>query len=190
MDALKRYAGTGILLLIGWGVDVIPGNDSWLPSIIIWSLAFIWAALIGISWLSEKKQPRFSRSEGVRLGDTVDADVKKGGYEIPTWEFYTRNAKNRKVGDKNQPIQSIRFIEPIDKIVKVGELPRTISLESSRWKRLMYWLLRTAEPQIIVKEFSKDGLLFDENFTWNKKILIELYNDEPTLQNVKTPIVK
>jgi len=42
---LYQWGAVGILSLIGWGVDVMPGNTSWIPSGIIWGLASVW--LIG-----------------------------------------------------------------------------------------------------------------------------------------------
>jgi|GEM_PF-4646641 len=37
-----QWAGVGIITLIGFGVDMIPNNESWIPSIIIWIIAGIW----------------------------------------------------------------------------------------------------------------------------------------------------
>lgn len=33
-----QWAAVGILSLVGWGVDVMPGNESWMPSVAIWSI--------------------------------------------------------------------------------------------------------------------------------------------------------
>ena len=37
-----QWAGIGILALIGYGVDLMPSNVSWIPSSIIWGIALIW----------------------------------------------------------------------------------------------------------------------------------------------------
>lgn len=51
-----QWAGVGILGLVGWGVDLIPNNNSWLPSIIIWSLAGIWLVGTVIYWITHRKE--------------------------------------------------------------------------------------------------------------------------------------
>jgi hypothetical protein len=40
-----QWAAQGVLFLIGVGVDLMPGNESWTPTIIICAIAFVW--LIG-----------------------------------------------------------------------------------------------------------------------------------------------
>jgi len=39
---LYQWAAVGILSLIGFGVDVMPDNTSWIPSVILWAIAGIW----------------------------------------------------------------------------------------------------------------------------------------------------
>ena len=34
--------GIGILGFVGWGVDLMPNNTSWVPSVVIWALALLW----------------------------------------------------------------------------------------------------------------------------------------------------
>ena len=38
-------------MLVGFGIDLIPNVDTWIPSIIIWCIAFIWAIISIIFWL-------------------------------------------------------------------------------------------------------------------------------------------
>jgi uncharacterized membrane protein SpoIIM required for sporulation len=51
-----QWAGVGILALIGWGVDSMPHNLNWTPSIIIWSIAFVWLIGTLVYWLINKVQ--------------------------------------------------------------------------------------------------------------------------------------
>ncbi len=37
-----QWAAVGILSSIGWGVDVMPNNTSWIPSTILWGIAGVW----------------------------------------------------------------------------------------------------------------------------------------------------
>jgi hypothetical protein len=48
---LLAWAGPAILALIGWGIDLIPSNRSWIPSGVIWGLAFVWAVVAFIFWI-------------------------------------------------------------------------------------------------------------------------------------------
>lgn len=52
---LLQWAGVGILSLFGWGADVMPSNTSWIPSIIIWSVAFIWLIITILYWFKRRK---------------------------------------------------------------------------------------------------------------------------------------
>ena len=37
-----QWAVQGVLFLVGAGVDLMPGNTSWIPSVAIWSAAALW----------------------------------------------------------------------------------------------------------------------------------------------------
>lgn len=50
-----QFAGIGILSLVGWGLDLMPGNTSWIPSVVLWALAAIWSIVILIYWLKTRK---------------------------------------------------------------------------------------------------------------------------------------
>jgi hypothetical protein len=52
---LWQWAGIGILALIGFGVSIMPTITSWIPSIIIWILAFIWLVSTIIYWYNHRK---------------------------------------------------------------------------------------------------------------------------------------
>lgn len=52
---LYQWAGIGILSLIGWGVGVMPEDTSWMPSVIIWTIAFIWFVATAIYILKRKR---------------------------------------------------------------------------------------------------------------------------------------
>lgn len=37
-----QFAAQSVLCLLGWGVSLMPANTSWVPSIIIYSIALLW----------------------------------------------------------------------------------------------------------------------------------------------------
>ena len=75
---IVQWASVGILVLIGWGVDVMPSNASWIPSFVIWGVAFIWLILTIIYYFKrrgktrvEPSKEKISKSEN--LADTLTA---------------------------------------------------------------------------------------------------------------------
>ena len=56
---LYQWAGVGILSLIGWGVDLMPDNTSWIPSVTLWAVAGIWfIATLVYLWKNRGKRQR------------------------------------------------------------------------------------------------------------------------------------
>ena len=51
-----QWAGVGVLSLIGWGVGSMPTVTSWVPSSIMWGIAFIW--LVGTLFYYFKRRPK------------------------------------------------------------------------------------------------------------------------------------
>ena len=49
-----QWSLQGVLILIGFGVDLIPNVNTWIPSIIVWTIAFIWAIISIIFWAKTK----------------------------------------------------------------------------------------------------------------------------------------
>lgn len=71
---LYQWAAVGILSLIGWGVDVMPNNTSWIPSVILWIIAGIWfiATLVYLWKNRGKKQHKLAKdTESERLTDVL-----------------------------------------------------------------------------------------------------------------------
>ena len=62
---LYRWAPIGILSVIGWGVDVIPGNTSWIPSIILWGIAGIWCIANLIYFIKHRHEREHDNEERV-----------------------------------------------------------------------------------------------------------------------------
>lgn len=61
-----RWAGVGILFLIGLGAEIMPDVRDWLASGIIWGIAFVWLIVTIIYWrkhgktVDKIKQPKLS----------------------------------------------------------------------------------------------------------------------------------
>lgn len=173
----KRWAAAGILLLIGLAVDLIPSNNSWIPSIVMGAVAFVWAIGTLIYWLVKRKQGGLSQfAEQVVLGDSPSIDVKTPG-PVSLWNFHTRNAKNRTIGDQKKDqskIQAIRFVTPVEITIRENQLPKAVNLEPKLWNRLLCFLFG-GSPRIIVKRFTGKEILFDEESTWNQDVNVEFY---------------
>ncbi len=50
-----RWAGVGILSLIGLGAEMMPDIMDWLASGIIWGVAFVWLIVTIIYWRKHRK---------------------------------------------------------------------------------------------------------------------------------------
>lgn len=90
------------------------------------------------------------------------------------FELNTNNKKDRLVEAK-VPIQSARFTKPRDIIVRPEHLPHIIERENSFWKRMKNKILSIPAPRIIVKQFTEQGIIWDEENTSRTDITIEFY---------------
>lgn len=52
---LYQWAGVGILSFVGWGLDMIPNNTSWIPSVLSWSIAGLWFLITLVYILTHKE---------------------------------------------------------------------------------------------------------------------------------------
>ena len=68
----------GILFLVGIGVRLMPIEQSWTASIIIFAIAFIWLIATGIYWLRHRN--KVERSMGL-IGKSIVSVVDN---ELPT----------------------------------------------------------------------------------------------------------
>jgi len=92
-----QWAVIGILGLMGWGVDLIPNNTSWVPSIVIWSFAFIWLLATVIYYFKRRQTPTYK--DGIQpivkaKDDFADIQVKAETYysDKAVLEVYNKGA--------------------------------------------------------------------------------------------------
>ena len=90
------------------------------------------------------------------------------------FELNTNNKKERLLEAK-VPIQSARFTKPRDIVVRPEDLPIMIECENSFWKRMRNKILSMPTPRIIVKRFTEQGIIWDEESTNGTDITIEFY---------------
>lgn len=91
------------------------------------------------------------------------------------YELDTANEKDRLLEAK-MPIQSVRFLKPVDKVIRRGDsLPVIIECERKSWKRFRNKLLSVLKPQLIVKCFTENGIKWDEENTRGVDISLEFY---------------
>ncbi len=69
-----QWAGIGILSLTGWGVDVMPNNESWIPSTILWVVAGIWF-LGTIVYFFKHRNDIYRRNEKTNPLDDIKTDL-------------------------------------------------------------------------------------------------------------------
>jgi len=96
------------------------------------------------------------------------------------FRFTTQNEKNFKY-EYNQPIQAIHFTKPVDKIVRLSEVPVLIDCESSFWCRLRNRILGIPAPRIVIKQFTENGFIWDEENTYGVDGILELTIKSPQL---------
>ena len=53
---IAQFAVQGVLFLVGVGVDVMPGNTSWIPSVIIWGVAFLWLIVTIVYYIKHRRK--------------------------------------------------------------------------------------------------------------------------------------
>src|SRR4030042_296174 len=134
-------------------------------------LLLIWLAVREHLKIAKEYQPQKSGVD-TNLGASSSVSVilgKSGGLKF---ELDTNNKKDRPLEAK-VPIQSARFIKPRDVIVRPDNLPHIIECETSFWKRMKNKILSVPTPRIIVKRFTEQGIIWDEENTNGTDITIE-----------------
>jgi hypothetical protein len=164
----------GILWLVG-AIMQVGGWTNQIAAIAILGVASAWTIAFLIYWLVGRKRLRPSQERAI-FGNSPSIDVKTPG-PVPLWEFHTGNVKNRTLGDQikgKHKIQIIRFVKPVEMVIREDQLPKVVNLEPKLAKRLIHFLFRTP-PTIIVKKFMGEEILFDEEFTYNQDVKVEFY---------------
>ena len=111
-----------------------------------------------------------TRPATVGIRGTVTAIIKRAG-PPPSCEFVTHN---RQI-ECDIAIQSVRFIEPIEKVIRPDNLPAFVSCEPRRLKRIRNSLLGIHPPRITVKSFTATGIIIDEENTDGANVILEFY---------------
>ncbi|MGD0855623.1 MAG: hypothetical protein ABSA18_07435 [Dehalococcoidia bacterium] len=89
------------------------------------------------------------------------------------YEFTTQNSINNKF-EYNSPIQSVRFIKPVEKIIFPTDVPAFVHCENRIIYRLRNRILGIPTPRIMVKQFTERGIIFDEENTYGIDAVLEL----------------
>ncbi len=174
-----------------WGdVEFVKSKTSTIQnySVIIWDFVTdgFWGPLIVLLlglvtlWMGIRKglgvmagyQGKTTK-ESIRISDGAILIKTKSG-PPPSCEFNTNNKQNRKM-ECDIAIQSVRFIEPIEKVIRPEYLPAFVSCEPSRLKRLRNSILGIHSPRIVIKKFTEKGIIFDEENTNGTNVIIEFY---------------
>ena len=61
--------------LVGWGVDVMPNNESWLPSAIIWIIAFAWFILTLVYIIRHRKDKSATKNLNIHEIKEKEAEI-------------------------------------------------------------------------------------------------------------------
>jgi hypothetical protein len=92
-----QWAGVGILALIGWGVDLMPSNTSWIPSGIIWGIAFMWLVSTLIYWLKNRHKKSSGSSQKIQPTIGIDAEesfINAPGAKISNQDISIKSKKS------------------------------------------------------------------------------------------------
>ena len=136
-------------------------------------LLLVWLAVREHLKVAKEYQPQKSGVAG-GVGLSASATVILGGTGGLKFELNTNNKKERLLEAK-VPIQSVRFTKPRDIVVRPEYLPIIIECENSSWKRMKNKILSIPTPRIIVKRFTEQGIIWDEENTKGTGITIEFY---------------
>ena len=129
-------------------------------------LLLLWLAVREHLKAAKEYQPQ--KKAGVVASAIVG---RTGGLKF---ELNTNNKKDWLLETK-VPIQSARFTKPRDIVVRPEYLPIIIECEDSPWKRMRNKILSIPTPRIIVKRFTEQGIIWDEENTNGTDIMIEFY---------------
>jgi len=124
-------------------------------------------------WLAIREHLKVAKEYQPQKSD-VAASVIVGRTGGLKFELNTNNKKERLLEAK-VPIQSARFTKPRDIVVRPEYLPIIIECENSSWKRMRNKILAIPTPRIIVKRFTEQGIIWDEENTNGIDITIEFY---------------
>lgn len=123
------------------------------------------------------------RMQKVALGQHLDQKARTPNLELThNWvtsngfivQSTTKNEKGRLLGIE-QPIQSARFIKPVERVVRHDDLPVLIPFERNIIKKFKNWVFSVPVQRIVVQEFTEEGIIFDEENTDGAEIKIQFY---------------
>ncbi len=169
--------------VMGEVLEQIEAN--WLSLFILWILPLLAAiGLVAIAnWVWKLIKRYKTKTEGeYQVRSSSNITIKTFAPSIIIGKAgdlkYELNAANKKdrLLEAKVPIQSVRFLKPIDKVIRRGDsLPVIIECERNCWKRFRNKLLFVLKPQIIVKCFTENGVKWDEENIEGADISIEFY---------------
>jgi len=136
-------------------------------------ILLVWLAVREHLKVAKEYQPQKS-GVAASVGLSASASVIVGRTGGLKFELNTNNKKERLLEAK-VPIQSARFTKPRNIVVRPEYLPIIIECENSSWKRMRNKILSIPIPRIIVKRFTEQGIIWDEENTKGTDITIEFY---------------
>lgn len=164
---------TSILQSIVANVWNFATDDFWGSNILIIAGLIILAAGIRKHINVSTEYQGQPKPANVSISSSLTKVLKKSG--PPTLvDFDTANKKNRQM-KCDYAVQSVRFIKPIEKVIRQQDIPVEIPCEPQRLKRLRNRIFGIRSPRIVVKGFIKQGIIFDEVNTHGVNVVIEFY---------------
>ena len=167
-EVLEQVENTGISFLIIWILPIFAAIG--LIAIAVWILGLI--REIKIKAIGEYQPQKSGFNDVIDIADSVSRILgKAGGLKF---ELNTNNKKDFSLEAK-VPIQSARFTKPEEKVVRPDFLPVNIECEKSFWKRMRNKMLSVPKPRIVIKRFTKMGIIWDEENTNGADVAVEYY---------------
>ena len=132
-------------------------TDDFYGTIVIIAVGLLviwWGSQQGLK-VASQYQPARKPNAIDSLTSSVSLTLIRGG-PIAKIEWDTHDQKNKVLEDERVTggMQSARFIEPVEKVVRANNLPAYVPCESRLLKRVRNSLLGVPQPRIVVKQFT------------------------------------
>jgi hypothetical protein len=157
-----QWAAVGILSLIGWGVDVMPSNTSWIPSAILWGIAGIWFTATVVYLIRHRHDTSNDRKQG---GTNTLEEVKS---DLIALNEHERSAASIKAKTPCSNDTAIQIHDDFTEIFGVG----IISLITTTLQEIV----RKNSVDPLITFFKQFGDILDSN---GYGLKAELENNDP-----------
>jgi|GEM_PF-4627309 len=151
---LYQWAAVGILSLIGWGVDVMPNNESWIPSAIIWGIAFIWLIGTVIYFIKHRLDKKAVKTPSIHQIKEQEAEISE-------------RIENRKKYLPQLKEAMNKYISRVEELANTNEEILNLAHYRKMYlhKIFRFWFIEYTEEQSLIVELYKrkvyqDNLIF------------------------------